>query len=108
MKPLILFDEIAAFAQQKLTSYHRSPYAVQSGGERNPIGRRTQSDQTADATRLDGERNPPLKINILTTDFVVSSLLTLNFCGFRAFCGSFLKVSALLATLVHLGTSAPP
>ena len=75
---------------------------------RNLIGQRTRSNRTANATRLDGERNPPLKINILTTDSVVSSLRTLNFCGFRAFCGSFLKVSALLATLVHLGTSAPP
>ena len=32
--------------------------AIQSGGERNLIGRRTQSDRTADAIRLDGERNP--------------------------------------------------
>ncbi len=31
---------------------------VSSCTERNPIGRRTQSDQTADAIRSDGERNP--------------------------------------------------
>lgn len=31
---------------------------VSSCTERNPIGRRTQSDQTANATRSDGERNP--------------------------------------------------
>ena len=31
---------------------------VSSCTERNPIGRRTQSDQTADATRSDGGRNP--------------------------------------------------
>ena len=68
---------------------HRSPYAVGADGERNPIEWRTQSDWTANATRSDGERNPPLKINILTTDSVVSSLLTLNFCGFRAFRGHF-------------------
>ena len=64
---------------------HRSPYAVGADGERNLIGRRTQSNRVANAIRLDGERNPPLKINILTTDSVVSSLRTLNFCGFRAF-----------------------
>ena len=28
---------------------HRAPYAIRSDTERNPIGRRTQSDQTADA-----------------------------------------------------------
>ena len=31
---------------------------VSSCSERNPIGRRTQSDQTANAIRSDGERNP--------------------------------------------------
>ena len=31
---------------------------VSSCTERNPIGRRTQSNQTADAIRSDGERNP--------------------------------------------------
>ena len=29
-----------------------------SGGGRNPIGRRTESDRTADGIRLDGGRNP--------------------------------------------------
>ena len=28
---------------------HRAPNAIQSDTERNPIGRRTQSNQTADA-----------------------------------------------------------
>lgn len=64
---------------------HRSPYAVGSDGERDLIEWRTQSDRAANAIRSDGVRNPPLKINILTTDSVVSSLRTLNFCGFRAF-----------------------
>ena len=64
---------------------HRSPYAVGADGERNPIEWRTQSDRVADAIRSGGVRNPPLKINILTTDSVVSSLRTLNFCSFRAF-----------------------
>ena len=31
---------------------------VSSCTERNPIGRRTQPDQTANATRSDGGRNP--------------------------------------------------
>ena len=64
---------------------HRSPYAVGADGERNLIEWRTQSNWTADAIRSGGVRNPPLKINILTTDSVVSSLRILNFCGFRAF-----------------------
>lgn len=64
---------------------HRSPYAVGADGERNPIEWRTQSDRAANAIQSGGVRNPPLKINILTTDSVVSSLRTLNFCGFRAF-----------------------
>ena len=33
-----------------------SSYQMSSDTERNPIGRRTQSDRTADAIRLDGER----------------------------------------------------
>ena len=64
---------------------HRSPYAVGADGERNLIEWRTQSDRAADAIQSGGVRNPPLKINILTTDSVVSSLRTINFCGFRAF-----------------------
>ena len=70
---------------------HRSPYAVGADGERNLIGRRTQSNRVANAIRSDGERNPPLKINILTTDSVVSSLRTLNFCDFRAFRGRTIR-----------------
>ena len=31
--------------------------AIQSGGERNLIGRRTQSDRAANAIRSDGGRN---------------------------------------------------
>ena len=37
---------------------HRAPYAIRSDTERNPIGRRTQSNQTANAIRSGGERNP--------------------------------------------------
>ena len=37
---------------------HRMANATRLDGERNPIGRRTESDRTADGTRLDGGRNP--------------------------------------------------
>ena len=37
---------------------HRHPNGIQSGGERNLIGRRTESDRTADGIQSDGERNP--------------------------------------------------
>ena len=84
MKSLILLDEIAAFIL--LQPQRKSSFSV-----RNPIGRRTRSNRTADAIRSDGVRNPPLKINILTTDSVVSSLRTLNFCGFRAFRGRTIR-----------------
>ena len=33
------------------TNSHRAPYAVRSDTERNPIGRRTESDWTANAER---------------------------------------------------------
>ena len=34
------------------------PHAMSSDSGRNPIGRRTESNWTADENRLDGERNP--------------------------------------------------
>ena len=37
---------------------HRAPYAIRSDTERNPIGRRTQSDRTPNAIQSDGGRNP--------------------------------------------------
>ena len=38
------------------TNSHRAPYAVRSDTERDPIGRRTESDRAADGIGLDGER----------------------------------------------------
>uniref|UniRef100_UPI0040260A66 hypothetical protein n=1 Tax=Prevotella sp. TaxID=59823 RepID=UPI0040260A66 len=35
----------------------RTANGIQSDGERNLIGRRTESDRTADGIRSDGERN---------------------------------------------------
>ena len=34
---------------KNLTKSHRHPYGIQSDGERNPIGRRTESDRAANA-----------------------------------------------------------
>ena len=36
----------------------RAAFAIRSDGERNLIGRRTQSDWAADGIRSDGGRNP--------------------------------------------------
>ena len=38
------------------TQSNQAANAIQSGGERNPIGRRTQSDRAANAIRLGGVR----------------------------------------------------
>ena len=38
------------------TESDRTADGIQSDGERNPIGRRTESDRTADGIRSDGER----------------------------------------------------
>ena len=35
---------------QKLKFFHRAPYAIRLGGERDLIGRRTQSDRAANAS----------------------------------------------------------
>ena len=37
---------------------HRTANATRSDGERNLIGRRTESDRTANGIRSDGGRNP--------------------------------------------------
>ena len=36
----------------------RAAFAIRLGGERNPIGRRTESNRAADGIRSDGVRNP--------------------------------------------------
>ena len=41
---------------KNLTKSHRHPYGIRLDGVRNLIGRRTESDWTADGIRLDGER----------------------------------------------------
>ena len=40
------------------TESDRTADGIRSDGERNPIGRRTESDRTADGIRSDDERNP--------------------------------------------------
>ena len=43
---------------------HRAPNAVQSGGVRNPIGWRTESDWVADGIRSGCGRNPTTKHDV--------------------------------------------
>ena len=45
---------LSDICSKNLTKSHRHPYGIRSGGERNPIGRRTESDWTANAS---GEKN---------------------------------------------------
>ena len=42
---------------QKLKFFHRAPNAIRLDGERNLIGRRTESDWTADGIRSGGGRD---------------------------------------------------
>ena len=48
----------AIFTVYFLTLSRRTADGIRSGSERNPIGRRTESDRAADGIRLDGGRNP--------------------------------------------------
>ena len=41
----------------------RAAFAIRSGGGRNPIGRRTESDRAADGIRSDGGRSTMTKRN---------------------------------------------
>ena len=41
---------------KNLTKSHRHPYGIRLDGVRNLIGRRTESDRTANGIRSDGER----------------------------------------------------
>ena len=40
---------LSDIGSKNLTKSHRHPYGIRSDGERNPIGRRTETDWTADA-----------------------------------------------------------
>ncbi len=40
---------LSDIGSKNLTKSHRHPYGIQSGGVRNLIGRRTETDWTADA-----------------------------------------------------------
>ena len=57
-KLLTLFEKTRTFTDFMIKKSHRAPNGIQSDGERNPIGWRTESDQTADGIRSDGGRNP--------------------------------------------------
>ena len=47
---------LSDIGSKNLTKSHRHPYGIRSDGERNPIGRRTETDWTANGIRLDGGR----------------------------------------------------
>ena len=47
---------LSDIGSKNLTKSHRHPYGIRSGGERNLIGRRTESDRAANGIRLDGGR----------------------------------------------------
>ena len=49
-KLLTLFEKTRTFTDFMIKKSHRAPNGIQSGTERNPIGRRTESDRTANAT----------------------------------------------------------
>ena len=41
---------LSDICSKNLTKSHRHPYGIRSDGERNPIGRRTESDWAANAS----------------------------------------------------------
>ena len=47
---------LSDIGSKNLTKSHRHPYGIRSGGVRNLIGRRTETDWTANGIRLDGGR----------------------------------------------------
>ena len=50
-KLLTLFEKTRTFTDFMIRKTHRAPNGIRSGGERNLIGRRTESDRAADAVR---------------------------------------------------------
>ena len=55
---LLVFDLVLRRPETSATFFPILLDTFSSYTERNPIGRRTQSDRTADAIRLDTERDP--------------------------------------------------
>ena len=47
---------LSAYVIVHRTQSNQTANAIRSDGERNPIRRRTETDRTADGIRLDGER----------------------------------------------------
>ena len=56
---------------------HRHPNGIRSDGGRNPIGRRTESDWTADATRSDTERDTMTQTEARYTPLIATNTITL-------------------------------
>ena len=57
-KLLTLFEKTRTFTDFMIKKSHRAPNGIRSDGGRNPIRRRTESDQTANGIQSDGERHP--------------------------------------------------
>ena len=49
---------LSAYVIVHRTQTNQTPNGIRLDGERNPIGRRTESDRTANGIRSDGGRNP--------------------------------------------------
>ena len=49
-------SHLTDICRKTLTKSHRHPYGIRSGGVRNPIGRRTESDWAANGIQSGGER----------------------------------------------------
>ncbi len=56
---------------------HRHPNGIRSDGGRNPIRRRTQPDQTANATRSDTERDTMTQTEAGYTPLIATNAITL-------------------------------
>ena len=56
---------------------HRHPNGIRSDGERNPIGRRTQSDWTPNGIRLGGGRDTMTQTEAGYTLLIATNAITL-------------------------------
>ena len=55
---LFAYNKSSTLIIGRRTESDRTADGIRLDGERNPIGRRTESDRTADGIRSDGGRNP--------------------------------------------------
>ncbi len=67
------------FVGKKCSRSHRAPNAVRSDGGRNLIGRRTESDWTADGIRSDGGRCTVTEQRVQHDSYYAFSIFSPNF-----------------------------